>query len=179
MFQTTDMKYGGRALGLNPESVGLLRRSDDAVSNRDELWRRMEKEGYLYLPGLLRGHEVLDGRLEIMRRLAAGGALETGQPLMDGVPAVDAPEAFSTQRLTSDNPPLQRLLYDGEMISFYEFFLGGEVRHFDVTWFRVKLPGSDSTTPHYDIVYMGRGTTELFTSWVPFGARRRSRWAAS
>jgi ectoine hydroxylase-related dioxygenase (phytanoyl-CoA dioxygenase family) len=42
------------------------------------------------------------------------------------------------------------------------------VRHFDFTWLRAVAPGS-GTTPHCDIVYMGRGTKQLFTAWVPFG----------
>ena len=184
MLQITDMNYCGRALGSSPESVGLLRRSDDAVADREELWRRMESDGYLYLSGLLCREEVLDARGEILRRLAADGELDSGQPLMEGIARKSAPGEHNRDyhgpsrapkaidgmgRLTSDNPSLQKILYDGPMIDFYEFFLGDKVRHFDYTWFRVKPPESTSTTPHYDIVYMGRGTTQLFTSWVPFG----------
>jgi ectoine hydroxylase-related dioxygenase (phytanoyl-CoA dioxygenase family) len=42
------------------------------------------------------------------------------------------------------------------------------VRHFDYVWLRAKRPGiTDATPPHYDVVYMGRGTKKLFTSWTP------------
>ena len=55
------------------------------------------------------------------------------------------------------------------MIEFYEFFLGGPIRHFDYTWFRAKAPNrQNATQPHCDIVFMGRGTKNLFTSWTPF-----------
>jgi ectoine hydroxylase-related dioxygenase (phytanoyl-CoA dioxygenase family) len=54
------------------------------------------------------------------------------------------------------------------MMAFYERFLGGEVRHFDFTWMRAVAPGR-GTPPHMDIVFMGRGTTNLYTSWTPLG----------
>ena len=44
------------------------------------------------------------------------------------------------------------------------------MRHFDYTWCRSKPPGDDTATPpHYDIVFMGRGTQRLYTSWTPLG----------
>jgi ectoine hydroxylase-related dioxygenase (phytanoyl-CoA dioxygenase family) len=56
------------------------------------------------------------------------------------------------------------------MIGFYERFLGGPVRHLDFTWCRVKTSGTETaTSPHYDIVFMGRGTSNLYTSWTPLG----------
>ena len=71
--------------------------------------------------------------------------------------------------LARNNPPLDKVLHDGPMMDFYEFFLGGPVRHYDYTWFRAKQPGTNTaTTPHCDIVYMGRGTKALYTSWTPF-----------
>ena len=71
--------------------------------------------------------------------------------------------------LARNNPPLDKVLHNGPMMDFYEFFLGGPVRHYDYTWFRAKQPGTHTaTTPHCDIVYMGRGTKALYTSWTPF-----------
>ena len=70
--------------------------------------------------------------------------------------------------LVRANGPLMRLLYGGRMLAFYERFLGGPVRHFDYTWLRVVRPGG-ATAAHYDIVFMGRGTTNLYTAWTPLG----------
>jgi len=52
-------------------------------------------------------------------------------------------------------------------MNLYSDLLGGVVRHFDYTWMRAVGPGG-ATHPHCDIVYMGRGTTNLFTAWIPF-----------
>ena len=70
--------------------------------------------------------------------------------------------------LAHDNEPLHRLLYGGRMMEFYERFLGGPVRHYDFTWMRAVAPGY-GTQPHGDIVFMGRGTHDLYTAWTPLG----------
>jgi ectoine hydroxylase-related dioxygenase (phytanoyl-CoA dioxygenase family) len=54
------------------------------------------------------------------------------------------------------------------MIELYERFLGEPVRHYDFTWVRAISPGT-GTAPHCDHVYMGRGTSELYTAWTPLG----------
>jgi ectoine hydroxylase-related dioxygenase (phytanoyl-CoA dioxygenase family) len=42
------------------------------------------------------------------------------------------------------------------------------VRHYDFTWMRAVAPGH-GTQPHRDIVFMGRGTHDLYTAWTPLG----------
>ena len=170
-----ELTYRGNALGDSPDSFGVLRRSDDALEDRDELWRRMEADGYLYLPGLLNRDEALAARQEVMDRLWKAGVLDKRYPAIEGVAASEADyDSRATGSfmplLGRNNPPLHKVIYDGPMMAFYDFFLGGLARHFDYTWFRVKRPGKTQvTTPHCDIVYMGRGTHQLFTSWVPYG----------
>ena len=173
MDERAGLTFRGRLLG---DVFGDLRRSEDAVGDRDELWRRMEADGYLYLPGLLPRYQVWAARREVMERLARrGGVLDEGHPAVEGVAAPGA--VLDTRatgpempRLVQGNEPLHRVLYDGAMIDFYRFFLGGSVRHFDHTWFRARVPGIQGpTAPHCDIVFMGRGTRDLFTSWTPFG----------
>jgi ectoine hydroxylase-related dioxygenase (phytanoyl-CoA dioxygenase family) len=43
------------------------------------------------------------------------------------------------------------------------------VRHFDNTWLRAVPGGAQGTYPHCDVVYMGRGTADLYTAWTPLG----------
>ncbi len=168
-----NLTFRGSRLGGSPDCFGELRRSNDILSDRDALRARMAKDGYLYLPGLLDKDDALAARREIMERLAALGALDEGYPLMEGVYRLGGKTGGKTGGMydfTLNNPPLMNLLYSGPMIAFYEHFLDGPVAHFDYTWFRVKAPGATSPTqPHYDIVYMGRGTKNLYTSWTPLG----------
>ncbi len=161
--------FQGSLLDTSPEAFGPLRASGDALSDMKELRWRFEQDGYLYLPGLLDRSQVLEARLEMLRKLEAAGCLDPDHPLEDGVAHAEFENAFMLE-LTKDNPPLLSVLYDGPMMDLYRQFLGGEVRHFDYTWCRSKPPGKTTATPpHYDIVFMGRGTQRLYTSWTPLG----------
>ena len=104
----------------------------------------------------------------VTERLAMEGALEEGSD--PDVARVRTGAAFKFRPdLAIENAPLGRLLYAGRMMAFYERLLGGEVRHFDYTWLRAVSPGK-GTAPHGDSVFMNRGTTSLYTAWVPLGA---------
>jgi hypothetical protein len=166
------LKAQKRELDLSPEHFGELRRSMDVIDDADVLRARMAEDGYLYLPGYLIRDEVIEARRACLRKMADAGMLDQDKPLMDAYPNTVDPSYFMPG-LANDNPPLMKLLYEGPMMAFYEHLLGGEVRHYDYTWMRTVSPGG-GTQPHCDIVYMGRGTTNLYTSWVPLGDIPRS-----
>ncbi|HJZ50119.1 MAG TPA: phytanoyl-CoA dioxygenase family protein [Roseiflexaceae bacterium] len=157
----------GQEIDTSPDQFGALESSihlaDDPAALRD----RMAAEGYVYLPGYLDRDEVLAARQEIAQRLAAAGHTAPGTPPGELI-ARDALDIAFLPDLALDNPPLDRLLYSGRMIAFFTGFLGGQVRHYDFTWLRTVAPGR-GTAPHMDIVFMGRGTTNLCTAWTPLG----------
>ena len=161
------LRSQGFALDRDPQSFGELRRSADLAGDSAALRQRLAEDGYLYLPGYLDRAAVAEGRAEILRRLKILGALHPTAPMLDGV-AHSEYRSTIQPALTRDNPPLDRVLYTGKLLALYEGLLGGPIRHFDYTWLRALAPGL-GTTPHCDIVYMGRGTPRLFTAWVPFG----------
>ena len=173
----------GQELELSPEAFGELRRSDDLVPaaqdsagarrRAEALRERLTEDGYLFLPGYLDREEVLGARRELCGQLARLGLVDTAYPLEEAVLAPDAPPAPLAQRppeIARQNGALQALLYapQGRMMRFYDALLGEPVRHFDHTWLRIVRPGK-GTASHCDIVFMGRGTTEVYTSWTPLG----------
>jgi hypothetical protein len=141
----------------------------DVIDDVEALRARMEEDGYLYLPGYLDRDEVLAAREEVALRLQKAGWLDPEYPANELVVRKDFDGAFNPE-LTHHNPSLMRVLYDGAMMEFYRRFLGATkenpVRHYDYTWFRAVTPGH-GTPPHMDIVYMGRGTRNLYTAWTP------------
>ena len=177
--------YRGQPLDTSCDAFGELRSSGDALEDFAELRRRMDEDGYLFLPRLLDLDEVMAARREVLERISPLGMLDTDAPLIDGVVRNNTDFTFDSQQdfhdLSINNPPLDKLLYSGPMMEFFAGFLGGSVRHFDRTWMRVKgnhagTSGSpllrrilSSTFPHCDIVYMGRGTKKVYTSWTPLG----------
>ena len=165
--KTDTLTYCGNPIDTTPTGFGELRRSDDAAQDVDELRRRMGEDGYIFLPGLLDRDEVAAARQEVMDRLLEAGILDDRYPAYEGVVKPDHTASFMPQ-LAKGNLPLMKLLYTGAMMAFYESFLGGPVLHYDYTWFRAKTPGTRTASqPHYDVVYMGRGTRKLYTSWTP------------
>ena len=171
MNEQAELLFRGQPLETGSQRMGELRSSVDVLHDTGTLQDRFRRDGYLYLPGLLDRDLLEAARLAMLQKLSKDGYLDPNYPVHMGVAKGDtAPTAVSMKDLARDNAPLTQLLYSGAMIDFYERFLGGPVRHFDFTWCRVKPSGQDAATrPHYDIVYMGRGTKNLFTSWTPLG----------
>jgi hypothetical protein len=155
-------------LDVSAEAFGELRSSTDLVNDTEALHERMRDDGYLFLRSYLDRDLVMEARAEITDRLAARGLLDENYPRTEAVMKSGATGAGDGS-LVESNAPLKRLLYSGRMMEFYGRFLGGPVRHFDFTWFRAIKGGGQGTYPHCDIVYMGRGTRNLFTAWTPIG----------
>ncbi len=157
----------GVPLDASPGSFGFLRASADVAGDPGALRERMAEDGYLYLPGLLDREAVRETRMRALEILAGDGLMDDSYPLEGGVlrPGADVPYR---PRVFQKLPELNQVLYSGAMMAFFRNFLGGEVLHFDYTWFRSKGRGP-GTLPHCDIVYMGRGTRRLFTAWTPYG----------
>ena len=157
----------GYDLDTTTAHFGELRASNDRLRDVSVLRERMDREGYLFFRGLLDRETVLDARREVAERLAKEGYLDPSEPLMNCVAAKNYKKSFMPE-VTLKNSALRSVLYDGAMTEFFTRFLGGEIRHFDFTWFRAVAPGH-GTASHCDIVYMGRGTKQLYTAWTPIG----------
>ena len=157
----------GHELDLSPVCFGSLKNSIEMIGDAEVLHRQMAEDGYLFLPGYLVREEVRAARQVMAERLAAEGHLDPNRAVEECAarPGVDL--AFRPD-LARDNAPLFHLLYEGRMMQFFEGLLGGPVLHFDFTWIRAVAPGH-GTNPHCDIVYMGRGTKNLYTAWTPLG----------
>lgn len=176
MFQMLNMNQTlprlcslGIELARDETALGELRRSDAVVHDGGLLRTRMEEDGYLFLPGLLDADQVLQARRYVVNRLAELGLLDERFPREDAVSKPHDGGLFIPDQLARDNRVLHQLLYAGAMMGMYQRLLGGPVRHFDYTWFRSVPGGGSGTYPHCDVVYMGRGTFNLCTSWTPIG----------
>lgn len=149
-----------------------LRDSNDIVDNPDALRKRMAKDGYLLLRGLHDIDTVLNARKKILEKLEEKDMIAPNTPLMDGVFNPDFPEPTSTgsmgNRSLSQLPAFKAVVEGQPIMKFFKHFLGGNARTFDFKWLRTAGPGAGSPI-HYDIVFMGRGTQNLYSCWTPFG----------
>ncbi len=157
----------GIALDPSPEKFGFLRETAATATN-SVLHQRMDEDGYLYIREFWCREKVQGVRDAITHQLADLGFLKPG--------TVPDEARFNGREVgrAMGNPLNQResrlrdLVFGPRIMEFFQAFLGGAARHFDFIWFRTKGTGLGSPI-HCDLVYMGRGTHDLYTAWVPLG----------
>jgi len=164
---TFPLYSAGHELDVSDDAFGFIRSSADLLSQPEALRDRLDEDGYLYIPGFFDPHLILAARLSVCTRLAAAGLLDPNEPVIDAVAHPDKSSNYNGE-LARDNSAVQRVVYGPELLGFYANLFGEPVRHFDYTWFRAMSRGQGST-PHCDLVYMGRGTHQLLTCWIPYG----------
>jgi hypothetical protein len=158
----------GRRLDRSDGAFGWLRPSDALIGDPAALRARLEQDGYLFVPGLLDREAVRAGRLDLLERVAAHGALDPAHPLEAGVLRPDAEDLGLWQSYPASSPALMAVLRSEPMLRCFAGILGGEVRSYDFVWLRDQ-PRSHGVEPHCDVVFMSRGTPDVLTCWTPFG----------
>ncbi len=144
-----------------------LRNANDLLGDARVLQSRMQEDGYLLLRGLHDTEKVRAVREQLLLNLDANGQIDRNFPVEQGIIAPDARGAFmgGSKNLTR-SPEFLNLVESPEIMGFFAHFLQSDVLTFDYKWLRVVGNG-DFTGSHYDIVYMGRGTQNLYTCWTP------------
>lgn len=160
-----NLTSGGYPLSTAPDKFGYLRESQ--LGDPEELRARFEEDGYLYIRGFFDREEVRAVRMSILQVLADEGLLDPNEPMERGI-VKPGLEMYFRPDIANANEAMKALIYSPRVLGFYEGLLGGPIRHYDYTWMRAIAPGK-GTSPHMDIVYMGRGTQNLRTLWVPYG----------
>jgi hypothetical protein len=156
----------GVRLDTSSRTLGRPRDSSSILDDTTQLKERIAEDGYLYLRNYFDREDVLAARREVVESLAARGLVDRGKPVMEC-------SAVSRDKIPVEGeegrfPGVRGVLQGERMLDLYRRLLGGDVRHYDYIWMRLMNPGQ-ATGPHCDIVYMGRGTSHLYTSWVPLG----------
>jgi hypothetical protein len=160
LLAKTELEMGGKYLGT-------LREANDLLGDPAALQTRMAEDGYLLLRGLQKPDTVRATRDFLLAKLAENDQLDTGYPREAGVAREGARGGFlgGSRTMTRDQTFLN-LVESPEIMGFCTHFLQGDVRTFDYKWLRVIGPG-DFSGAHFDVVYMGRGTHNLYTCWTP------------
>jgi ectoine hydroxylase-related dioxygenase (phytanoyl-CoA dioxygenase family) len=157
----------GQPLDLSPDRFGFFRETDNDETTR-VMRDRMDDEGYLYFRNFFSRDAVQLVRNSITRQLDRLGFLRPGSPVDEAQFNGREIGRAMGNPLDQRDPLLREMVFGERITDFFQEFLGGPVRHFDFIWFRTKGPGLGSPI-HCDLVYMGRGTHDLYTTWVPLG----------
>ena len=99
--------------------------------------------------------------------MAEQGKLAEGTAVEDGY-INEANKGASFQGSERQPQELLDVVESAATMAFFDRLLGGESLTYDYKWIRAVQTGG-FTGAHYDIVYMGRGTKNLYTLWTPLG----------
>ena len=170
-FPATVTSHGFQ-LPTTPDKFGALRESSRGVNDGDALREAMDQDGYLYLRDALDPNKVNAARREILKQLTSVEEIDPGRPLMEGIfsgrSERRSTSAVNFAKQLGHGDGVRRLVRTGEVMEFFDTFFGEQTRALDFIWLRAIRPGG-ATGCHYDWVYMGRGSRQLYTAWIPIG----------
>jgi hypothetical protein len=160
-----ELRSGKLPVETSKEKFGYLRRSEDLLQNPSKSLARLEEDGYLYIPGFHPQAFVESARRDVLQSLSKEGALDCGHDPLSGISKPDLAMHFRPD-LGMTTQSIADLVYSDATMAWFEGMFGEPAIHYNFTWLRVIANGQ-GTWPHCDIVYMGRGTRQLYTMWTP------------
>ncbi|WP_409342039.1 phytanoyl-CoA dioxygenase family protein [Paenibacillus sp. MBLB4367] len=164
------VQIGNRELEMGGKYMTELRSSNDILEDTEALRRRLQEDGYLLIRGFHNREDVLSARMEFLRALQASGKLDPEAPIEDGVIGPENKGGMwgkSADDLQEEFPHFLNVVNSPKVFAFFDRLLGGPAMTYDYKWPRAIAKGGN-TGAHYDIVYMGRGTKDVYTMWTPF-----------
>ncbi|HEY3233459.1 MAG TPA: phytanoyl-CoA dioxygenase family protein [Polyangiaceae bacterium] len=154
------VEFGGHYLGEMADSTPFL-------EDRRLLHQRLQRDGYVLLRGVIPREPVFRARDKVLRALAEHGLLASGLPIELGRAATKAEGVMWRDKpAIAQSAELLGAVEAPELFGFFERFFEGEVATTRHKWLRAQGPGA-YTGAHMDVVYMGRGTHNLVTTWIP------------
>ncbi|NQX67147.1 phytanoyl-CoA dioxygenase family protein [Paenibacillus alba] len=166
-----NVQIGQRSLEMGGSYLTELRSSNDIMNDTEALRERLAEDGYLLIRGLHDRNQVLSARTEFLQSMQEMGRLDPASPLEQGVIGSENKGAMwgkSADELKDSFPQFLNVVNSSSVMDFFERLLGGAALTYDYKWPRAVGHGGN-TGAHYDIVYMGRGTKNVYTMWTPFG----------
>ena len=164
-----NVRFGYRNVEFPGETLGVLRDSSDLLGNVAALHARMDEEGYLLLRGLIDRQKVLTARETILAHMRENDALTPDTPLLEGVmPKGGRSVPMMGRKGIAFHPDVLAVLEGSELFGFFDNYFGEPSLTFNYKWLR-GVGNEQYTGAHYDFVYMGQGSAQLHTTWIPFG----------
>lgn len=168
----------GYVLDERPHRMGALESvPEHERHDREALWRRMRRDGYLLLRGHLDPQLVSGFREYYFDRLRATGLVDPAAP-----PALGRDSGAEIDRglmrsiLFDDIVPgdtYGALTAHPSIRDWFAWFLDDEVHLHKRRIIRHIRPGEagigTATQAHYDLVYLREGTDRVLSIWIPLG----------
>ena len=157
----------------SPQAWGDLRVSNDAMDDPDKIRERAKKDGYIFVKGLIDRETVIRAREEILLKYAIAGEIDTsGKDVMDGVLRSESyVKEVNLEALVSSlrsGYRYESVINNDRLLDLYCDIFNEPAVSFDYRWPRMMRVG-EGCGIHADIPYVGRGSKDVWTSWLPLG----------
>lgn len=180
---------------LTSENGGFLRASDPSLP-QEELRKRYDEDGYLFLKGLLPRTDVLETRKRYFEMVAPTGVLDEGSAPVEGIfnskkspeqyPGIGAGHVGGNERPGGDNAAYfvdlaieahytdwyaDKFCNHSDLYNFVAKFTGWNesTLGFKRTLLRNNIPRTKPLGVHYDQIFLRHGEPTSVTAWVPIG----------
>ncbi len=161
------IRFGYRDLQFPSDQLRPLRESQSLLADTDALWRRFDEDGYLLLRGLLEREIVLNARNVIFQHMQAQQALQPDTPLLQGVmPRGGKSVQMMGRKGIAHHPAVLATVEHPALFALFEGLFAEPALTYSYKWLR-GVGNEEYTGAHFDFVYMGRGSPNLYTVWIP------------
>jgi hypothetical protein len=151
--------------------------STNELKNGPALAERLDRDGYIFLRGVLPGDEIMALRRQLLALAARGGWVRGDQPLEAGIAdlskACKDPEPHYLEffRPMWRQEALHRMKHHPNVVGIFERVFGEEVLVHPMFVMRNIFPQTNSfdftTGSHQDKIHIGGGTS--YACWMPIG----------
>ena len=150
--------------------------STDALENGPELRRRMERDGYLFIRGLVPAQALEALRLQMLHLARQGGWVQEGTPIEEaladlrGFSLEPEPAYLRVYGRMYLLPEFHALQHHPSLLRFFARLLEGPVLPHPRLIGRIIFPQKEAfTSPaHQDFIPI-QGTPDTYTAWIPLG----------
>ena len=150
---------------------------DSDRADKEALWDRLRRDGYLYLPNQLDADLVNGFREYYFTTMAETGIIKPGTNPADGIGATTQADRETVHGvLFGDIVPGKRyeeLTTHPDVKGWFHWFFGEDVHLHKRKIIRHLMPGETgigtATQAHYDLVYLREGSERVLSMWIPLG----------
>ena len=164
-----DIRFGYRNVAYPSQTMGELQDSSPLLGDMHAIHEQMGKDGFLYLKGLINPEKIHTARKTIMDHMESKEALVPGTPALHGVmPNGGKSVPMMGRKGIAHHPDVLAVTEADELFDFFKRYFDEPAITYSYKWLRA-VGNEEYTGAHMDFVYMGRGSENLHTVWIPFG----------
>ena len=132
------------------------------------LCKRLNTDGYLCLRQLIPQSEILNAR-KIFYEYLNNQEIFTDDSTIEEPKSENGSCFFGGKKEITHHPEFIKILEHPNSFDFFAKLFEEPARTYDYKWVRSVGKNNYGTEAHMDVVYMGRGSKNLLTMWIPVG----------